>query len=246
MDIKKLIKSKLSTDFLDRLRYTRSYFYSLRYMGSKYKCPICGGRFRALLGNGRNNAVCPRCESKERHRLIWLYLVERTNLFTDNLKFLHFAPEFCFQRIFRDMDNLRYISVDLNSPSAKLKMDITNMQFDNNSFDCILCIHVLEHIVDDEKAMNELHRVLKPGGWGILHVPIIGWKTLEDPKIVTADEKMRHYGDPDHVRLYGNDFKDKLESAGFSVKVETYLSELDENIIDYYRLMPEGHPTESI
>lgn len=178
--------------------------------------------------------------------MIWRYLNERTNLFADKLKFMHFAPEFCFQRIFRAMPNLDYISVDLNSPSAKLKMDITNMQFDDDSFDCILCIHVLEHVVDDQKALNELYRVLRPGGWGIFHVPINGEKTIEDPTIVTAEEKMRHFGDPDHVRSYGRNFKERLESVGFSVKIDPHLSELDEDTIDFFRLVPENHPAENI
>ena len=223
MGIKNFLKSVLSTDLLDRLRFARGYLNSLPYLGTKYGCPICGVRLKALLAKGRNNAVCPRCGSSERHRLIWCYLKERTNLFADELKFLHVAPEFCFQRTFRAMPNLDYISVDLNSPSAILKMDITHMQFDDSSFDFILCIHVLEHVVDAKKAMNELYRVLRPGGWGILHVPINGEKTLEDPTIVTAEAKMRHYGDPDHVRLFGRDFKEKLESVGFCVKVEPYL-----------------------
>jgi SAM-dependent methyltransferase len=246
MDIKKLIKSKLSADSLDQLRFTRGYLYSLPYMGTKYKCPICGGSFRVLLAQGRTNAVCPRCGSKERHRLIWWYLKEKTNFFTSKINVLHFAPEFCFQRIFRSLPNLDYISADLCSDYAMLKINITDICFDDNKFDCILCSHVLEHIVDDRRAIKELYRVLKPNGFGIFLVPMRGEKTFESQSIITPEQRLKHYGQEDHVRIYGKDFKTKLEDAGFTVKVEPYLSELDDTMIDFFRLVAENPSAENI
>jgi SAM-dependent methyltransferase len=194
----------------------------LWYVGNRYNCPCCGWHFRKFLPFGikrRPNAQCPKCGSLERHRLLWLFVKSRTNLFSDNLKVLHFAPEYCLQRILRLMPNLDYVSADLDSPLATIKMDITNILFKDNSFDVILCSHVLEHIIDDYKAMRELFRVLKPGGWGILQTPIDSKrdKTFEDSRIVSPEERERFFGQSDHVRIYGRDYVDRLKEAGFEV-----------------------------
>ena len=212
---------------------------SFLYIGNRYICPCCGWRFRTLLPYGnkkRPNVGCPRCNSAERHRLLWLYLKNKTNFFSDNLKVLHFAPEYIFQKTLRFMSNLDYISADLNSPMAMVKMDITNILYEDNSFDVILCSHVLEHVVDDRKAMRELFRVLKPGGWGILQVPILRDKTFEDLSIVSPEDRERIFGQKDHVRIYGRDYKDRLEEAGFTVKVDGYVRELGDDKIKKHGL----------
>ena len=212
---------------------------SFLYIGNRYICPCCGWRFRTLLPYGnkkRPNVGCPRCNSAERHRLLWLYLKNKTNFFSDNLKVLHFAPEYIFQKTLRFMSNLDYISADLNSPMAMVKMDITNILYEDNSFDVILCSHVLEHVVDDRKAMRELFRVLKPGGWGILQVPILRDKTFEDLSIVSPEDRERIFGQKDHVRIYGCDYKDRLEEAGFTVKVDGYVRELGDDKIKKHGL----------
>lgn len=212
---------------------------SFLYIGNRYICPCCGWRFRKLLPYGnrkRPNVGCPRCNSAERHRLLWLYLKNKTNLFSDNLKVLHFAPEYIFQKTLRFMSNLDYISVDLNSPLAMVKMNITNISYQDNTFDVILCSHVLEHVIDDRKAIRELFRVLKPGGWAILQVPILRDKTLEDPSIVSPRDRERIFGQKDHVRIYGHDYKDRLEEAGFTVKVDGYVRELGDDKIKKHGL----------
>ena len=103
----------------------------------------------------------------ERHRLLCLFLKNRTNLFHDKLKVLHVSPEYFFQKTFKSMSNLDYISADLNSPYAMIRMDVTNILYEGNYFDVILCSHVLEHVVDDKKAMLKFFRVLKPGAWAL-------------------------------------------------------------------------------
>ena len=127
-----------------------------------------------------------------------------------------------------------------------IKIDITDIKFQNNTFDCILCSHVLEHILDDNKAIRELYRVLKPNGWAILQVPILREKTFEDPNIQTPEERLKYFGQEDHVRIYGLDYKDRLENAGFKVMVDPYLMELDEDIVQLYKLVPENEPKENI
>ncbi len=214
------------------------------YIGKQVTCSCCNGSFRKFLSYGvkaRENALCPRCESLERHRLLWLYLKNKTNFFTDNLRVLHFAPEYFFQKTFKSMPNLDYISADLTSPFAMVKMDITNIVYEDNSFDVILCCHVLEHIIDDNRALMELFRVLKPGGWAILQAPIDlkRDKTFEDTNIVIPKDRERIFGQEDHVRIYGRDYKDRLEKAGFTVKVDAYGRELGDDMIKKYGLMKD-------
>jgi len=235
---------ELQTKYRQSIRDLQSFARELWLLGNQFTCPCCGGSFREFLPTGvitRQNAQCPRCFSLERHRLIWLYLKNKTNFFTDHLKVLHFAPENCFQNKFKAMPNLDYISTDLESPTAMVKMDITNISYEDNSFDVILCNHVLEHIPDDKKAMKELLRVLKPGGWAILLVPLdlSREKTFEDPSIVSPEERERFFGQRDHVRWYGQDYQHRLEQAGFTVTVDDYAKELGSELSKKYSLMEQ-------
>jgi SAM-dependent methyltransferase len=217
----------------------RDIYFSLRplwYLGNKRTCPCCNWRFRKFLPYGpiiRDDVLCPRCGSLERHRLLILYLKNRTNFFEDDLKVLDIAPMEFFQKMCKKMKNIDYISADIASELAMMKMDITDIQLDDNQFDCIICYHVFEHIIDDIKAMREIYRVLKPGGWAILQVPIDNSldKTLEDPTITSPEERARIFGQDDHVRIYGKDYKERLESAGFIVKDDDYIQELDDLMI---------------
>ena len=211
------------------------------YLGNRLVCPCCKGHFRKFLPFGvvqRPNACCPNCQSLERHRLLWLYLQNRTNLFSDRLKVLHVAPEYVLNLALRARNNLDYVTADLNSRLAQVKMDITNIPYEAKSFDVILCNHVLEHVVDDQKAMGELFRVLKPGGWAILQSPIDTSleKTFEDFCIVSPEEREKAFGQRDHVRIYGRDYKERLEKAGFRVNVDRYAEEVGEELRKKYGL----------
>lgn len=216
------------------------------YKGNQVECPCCGGQFSQFLPFGyktkRLNAQCPQCNALERHRLLWLYLQRETALFQGNQKFkvLHVAPETCFEQAFRRTANVDYLSIDLESPRAMRRMDLTNLQLEDNRFDLIFCVHVLEHIPDATKAMNEMHRVLKPGGMGIILVPIDKSlaMTFEDPAIVTPEDRTRYYGQYDHVRQYGLDYPEKLSAAGFRVEViENYAQRLGADGIQRYRVV---------
>ena len=162
----------------------------------------------------------------------------KTNFFKNNLKVLHFGPAHCLERIFKKLDNLKYITADLQAPNAMIKMDITDIKFQDNIFDVILCSHVLEHVVDDQKAMAELFRVLKPGGWAIIQVPIEynRAKSYEDNKIKTPIERKQVFGKDDHVRIYGLDFLNRLKTAGFNVKEDNFVFSLDKHVIVKYKL----------
>jgi ubiquinone/menaquinone biosynthesis C-methylase UbiE len=170
--------------------------------------------------------------------LLWLFLRNETVFFDKNLKVLHFAPEQAFYSRFRKLKNLDYTTTDLNSPLADVKADICNLPFENNSFDVILCNHVLEHIPDDTKAMSEIYRILKPGGWAVLQIPqdLSRKKTFEDNSIIDPVERTKIFGQYDHVRVYGLDLFDKLKQIGFDVKPITYTENFSAQERDYYRL----------
>src|SRR5438105_402829 len=159
----------------------------LPYKGNEVCCPCCDSHFRHFIPYGpRRNGMCPQCDSLDRHRLVWLYLHSCTNIFWDRLKVLHFAPEAIIQKKLRASPNLEYTSADLDSPLAMVSLDITDIPYAESTFEVVLCSHVLEHIPDDRKAMSELYRILKPGGWALLQVPFDAERsgTFEDSKVV--------------------------------------------------------------
>lgn len=239
--LRQLIKVLTPRKYRPRIKQIcRSAFY----FGNQFVCPCCNGHFRKFLTfavKPRQNAQCPGCDSLERHRLLWLYLKDKTNFFKDNLKVLDVAPMDFFQQNCKGLTNLDYMSADISSPTAMVKMDITNTSLPDNQFDCIICYHVLEHIPDDRKAMKEMFRILKPGGWAILQSPVDSSRdeTFEDPDMVSPEEQERVFGESGHIRIYGLDYKNRLEAAGFSVKLDNYCRELEDDLIKKYGLLKD-------
>ncbi|ABY34687.1 MAG TPA: SAM-dependent methyltransferase [Chloroflexus aurantiacus] len=221
--------SVLPNDVKRPLRNARDFVIRVKnlmlYQGKNHFCPVCQKSLRAFAPYGRSRrkgALCIYCGSLERHRLLWLYLTQKTDLFDGRPKdVLHIAPEPCFKPIFHQKLGSGYITADLNDDHVMVKMDITNIQYPDASFDVILCSHVLEHVPDDRKAMREFWRVLKPTGWAILLVPIMAEVTFEDPSIVDPQARFIAFGQEDHVRVYGRDFPDRLRGAGFTVQTTT-------------------------
>lgn|SRR5690606_16489073 len=243
--MKKLFRFILNTvprPLLIRLSYVVRPVFALLMRGNKFTDPIDGKSYRSFLpygyGKQRPNVLAPGTLSLERHRLLWLYLKNETDFFTAPKKVLHFAPEQAFYKIFRNLKNLDYTTTDLNSPLADVKADICNLPFEDNSYDVILCNHVLEHIPDDTKAMQELYRVLKPGGMAILQIPqdLHRETTFEDNSITDPKERAAIFGQYDHVRVYGRDYFDKLRSIGFTVKEEDYTRKLGDELVSKYAL----------
>lgn len=195
----------------------------MKYVGSRRTCPVCGHASRnfAPMATGRRNARCVHCGSLERHRLVLQFMRRFTDLFngTPDKHMLHVAPEECLVPVFRQALGNRYITADLYDSRADMKMDVTDMQVPDHSYDVIYCNHVLEHIEDDRKAMKEFKRVLKPTGWAILNVPVDAARTYENPAIRTEAEREKHFGQSDHVRRYGPDYADRLREAGFRVQI---------------------------
>ena len=238
----KLFLNIFSRGFLIRMSFFAKPLLKIFMYGNKYTDPIDGNTFRAFLPYGynkvRNNVLSPSTYSLERHRLLWLYLRNETSFFNDKLKVLHFAPESALMNRFKKLKNLSYDTIDLNSPIADIKADICNLPFLNNSYDFILCNHVLEHIIDDNKAMGELYRVLKKNGIGIFQVPMDYNRdtTYEDFSVKNIKERKKLFGQYDHVRIYGLDFFDRLQKAGFKVEKCEYTSKFSKEDIFKYCL----------
>ena len=187
----------------------------LIWRGDRVECPCCGGRFERFLPYwNRDFCRCPRCDSHERHRALWLYLRERAGL--------------------------EYVSADLESPLAMLHFDIQDIPFRDATFDAVLCGHVLTEVPDDRKAMREMARVLRPGGWAIVMAAVEPGRTetYEDPAITEPEARRAAFLEPGNVRVYGADLADRLREAGFAVDVIPFPRELGDDAIRRYGLLP--------
>ena len=250
--IKAVVPYRVYAPIQDALRYLSSF----RYLGSRYHCPFCNVRFARFLPDGfdlgvleekqvvgagyRLNSKCPRCFSKDRERLLYLFLKhKKPQVFERRMALLHVAPEKNLARFLRALPNVEYLSADLDSPIAGEVMDVTDLPLADDAYDVILCCHVLEHVEDDGAAMRELFRVLKPGGFAILQVPISYAQaaTREDPSITGPREREAAFGQSDHVRIYGPDYFRRLESAGFRVTVHDPAQDFDPRDVTRYALL---------
>jgi SAM-dependent methyltransferase len=245
--MKKIYKWLLNTlprPMLIRLSYVFKSFAPILYKGDKVECPVCEKSFRKFLSYGsdvahRDNVLCPYDLTLERHRLMWLYLTGKSNFFTKpNLSVMHIAPEQCFHKRFKNQKNLNYTTGDLISPIADLHFDLHDIPLDDNQYEVIFCNHVMEHVENDLRCMQELLRIMKPGGWGIMQVPVdtSRTETYEDASIVTPEEREKHFWQYDHVRLYGVNYPDRLREAGFEVETIDYKTELSPALFERYRL----------
>jgi SAM-dependent methyltransferase len=233
--------TSISTGYISRTNIIGS-------VNRSVQCPVCQSVQETFLPAGvacqRPNARCGICGSLERHRLVWLYLLDKKKLVLPKIRVLHFAPEWTFHRLLSIASNVDYWPVDIDPASFKYggtpvtKTDIVDIPFKENWFDGVLCNHVLEHIPNDLLAMKELLRVIKPGGWAVLQVPINqdAQQTDEDSSVVTPEERELRFGQRDHVRFYGRDYPDRLTRAGFKVTVEKYVENFDEKTRIYFGL----------
>jgi len=240
--MKALVKKLIPYQIAVRFKEVKQSLESLFYIGNRYECPFCGNTFRKFLPGGENlsffkdrviigggrrtNMLCPQCHSTDRDRLIYCYLTSNQLLSKQNYTLLHIAPEFPLKKYFKNFTNIAYYCGDkfesgydgFYYDNETMSLDLTYLSFSDSSFDIIICNHVLEHISDESKALNEIYRVLKPDGWAILQVPIASglMQTIEQP---TDSSKKREiiYGQHDHVRLYGLDYSSRLKAHGFKV-----------------------------
>jgi SAM-dependent methyltransferase len=234
--------NRIPRPWLIRISYVFMKVAAVGLRGDKVECPVCGNKFRKFLPYGynqvRSNVLCPHCFSLERHRLMWLFLQNRSEFFTAPMKVLHIAPEQCFYRRFREMPLIDYTTADLESPLADIRLDIQDMPLSGNTYDLVICNHVLEHVPDDRKAMREVLRVLKPGGFAILMVPASSTleRTYEDASITDPAEREKHFRQKDHYRLYGKDYNQRLEETGFFIPDPNYLDTFSREEREKFRL----------
>lgn len=240
----KFLLNKLPRPLLIRLSYVFKRIAPILYKGDKVECPVCEHSFSKFLSYGsevkhRENVLCPYDLTLERHRLMWLYLKEETSFFKDPIELLHIAPEQCFHKTFKNQENLNYVTGDLESPIADLHFDLHEIPLEDNRFDVIFCNHVLEHVEDAMQCMKELHRVMKPGGWGIMQVPqdLSREETYEDSTITSPEEREKHFWQKDHLRLFGKDYPQWLMKAGFEVDEFVVTKEFSKEEIERFRLM---------
>ena len=217
------------------------------FHGDAHECPVCGMSVRAFTHGGgslkpRIRGYCPRCNAKARHRRVWVHCQHHTDLFDRELRLLHVAPKYCLSRRITRMENVDYVAVDLaQRPHVTMIGDLTDLRLPNESFDAILCVHVLEHIPDDRAAIAEMWRVLRAGGWAVVSVPLdLEAPTFEDPSIVTPEDRRRSFGEADHVRVYGHDISKRFEAAGF--QTELFRADaLEGDVVDRYGLTLDEH-----
>jgi SAM-dependent methyltransferase len=237
MSIKSILKSIVPPAVLGQLKETAYRATAFRYQGDRYECVFCGGLFKKLLPRGldhgvlyekhvvgggvRENAFCPRCLSYDRERLVYLYLKNCTDLLQRPSRVLHVAPERQLLRVLRRHEGLSITTGDLMTGGVDVRLDVTDIQFPENSFDLVLCNHVMEHVPDDRKAMREILRVLKPGGLALLQTPIstILTSTDEDLSDLPAAERERRFGQCDHCRIYAMDYADRLRESGYDLEI---------------------------
>ncbi|TAD92373.1 MAG: methyltransferase domain-containing protein [Bacteroidetes bacterium] len=246
--MKSSLRRIIPTGLLKRYRAYKKRQALKAYEGDRVFCPICRSKYDHFADFGlvvRHNARCLNCGSLERHRLLYSYLQNKKNIFNEGEKkrMLHFAPEEFFLKAFANNPSIEYVSGDLfpelynlNGTYNVTKIDITNIPFSDESFDVVLCNHVLEHIPDDALAMLELYRVMRTGGWGVFQVPIDYSlvNTYEDFSITEPKAREKAFGQIDHVRLYGQDYKTRLAKAGFSVTEDDYVTQMSS--AEQYRL----------
>lgn len=239
----------------EKARYYPEIVFSL---GNRLECPFCGWRFRrfrpagfhypviiekqVIGGHWHRDNVCPRCMSNARERLAYLYLKDRTQVFERPVRLLHVAPEPQLAAVLKRSPNIKYVSADLFGPGVMSRFDVQQTPFRDQTFDVVICNHVMEHVSEDSVAMAEVHRILKPGGWAMLQVPIALRleRTIEDPTAMTDAERIERFGQEDHVRLYcRGDYIQRLEAAGFAVRVESYPTTLGSQTVGRFGLVEE-------
>lgn len=224
----KKIKKKIKLKILAKLLH-----------GNNVYCPICDKGFTTFIPHlKRINACCPNCGSLERTRILWYYINQR-QLLNNKLNLLHVAPEHYLFKLFHKNPDINYFPIDkftkgYSYPPETKEMDVTALSFKNDYFDAIICLHVLEHVVEDVVALKEFYRVLKPNAWAIIQVPfdINRPLTYEDKTILDPRDRLEHFGQTDHVRIYGTDYIDRFKSVGFKVEDWNFQESIPKEIIE--------------
>jgi SAM-dependent methyltransferase len=243
--LRKQLKTRLPVRYHQPLERAFNHVQALAYRGDQVYCPWCRRSFRTFVtyyfeGQPTSERYCPTCHMFNRHRLLWFYFQQNPALLADIDHLLHFAPE---TRIAHELQRRyrprRYTTVDFALPMVKLRNDIMHLALIDQCVDRILCNHVLEHVFDDQQAIRELYRVLQPGGIAIITVPMNGLMTTdEDPTLADPRERERRFRQHDHLRLYGADIVQRLETTGFQVEIAIPGRTMSQGMISRYAISP--------
>lgn len=218
------LKKLLPTKFLKRYEGLFRPLVSFAYRGSAYRCTICDFKMSRFVALDDGGLLCPSCGSLGRTRRLWTLIKPQIG----GKKILHFSPPRALRNKLSQRDDIDYITTDYADEFAATKrLDITNIDEPNDTYDLIICYHVLEHIIDDTQAMRELHRITKPGGRCIIQTPFRQGEILEDLSITAASDRLLHYGQRDHVRIYSPEsLEQRLIGAGFRTEVLRYTADV--------------------
>ena len=200
-----------------KLREFRRSLAPLFYAGKDVYCPFCNREFRKFRPAGRRkfkrfNAVCPACGSRERDRLLYVFLTQRNDVWKSDATLLHIAPEPCLLPTIRKIAGGKYVSCDLFRRDVDVQLNIEALPFPDNSFDAVFCSHVLPEVEHDELALAEIYRVINSSGCALIAVQNREGDTLE---VQPGDGNQ---APPEFRRIYGSNFRDQLINTGFNVE----------------------------
>lgn len=220
--LKKIIHSIIPKKTLFRIEPYLRTFFAILQTGKNHTCTICSFNAKKWVSIENNDNLCPNCGSLSRDRRLWKLII--SEYLQPNIKVLDFSPSRCLFRKWKKVRNINYIASDLSGDfMADVAYDITKIATNENQFDLIVCYHILEHVIEDIKAMSELYRVLKPNGKILIQTPFKDGEIYEDYTITSEAERLTHFGQEDHVRYYSVDgLKKRLESVGFTILVNEY------------------------
>jgi len=223
--IKKIISSVIPRKVITKNESIVRFFYYQFYRGKRFQCNVCNKKLREFISLKSSEKLCPFCGSSSRNRRLWNIL--KSEFLKSDIRILHFSPSRSLKRFLSKDPSLDYITSDfLGEFDADKHHNITEISERDNSFDLIICYHILEHIEDDQAAMNELYRILKKGGSCIIQTPFKDGEIYEDDKIKTAEDGLKYFGQEDHLRIYSVDgLKERLRNSGFEVRVNRFNEE---------------------
>jgi len=225
--LKQFIKILIPRKLLFKFELVFRFFIYMFYKGHKYECNICNKRLNNFIQLANKDKLCPYCGSISRNRRLWEIL--KSGFLNQNLKILDFSPSRSLYRKLSKKYPTTYTSSDISGDFISEKhFDITKIDSEDSAFDLIICYHILEHIENDKDAMNELFRVLKIGGKCLIQTPFKDGEIYENPEIILPEERLLHFGQQDHVRIYSvESLKERLIKSGFSVEILKYEEQIN-------------------
>lgn len=230
--LKEISKILIPKKFLFKHEFLIRRLIAIKYLGKKHQCEICNTNLSQFIAIKPNDLLCPACGSRSRTRRLY-NLLFKEDVLHGNI--LHFSPSRSLYRIFKRMDSINYFSADFeNEFVADYKIDIRKIDFKNDYFNTIICYHILEHIIEDKLAMEELYRVLKPQGRCYIQTPFKEGSIYEDASIISKSERLKAFGQEDHVRIYSIEgLKVRLKQIGFKVFIKIFATQTDNLFAGY-------------